>query len=107
MINLLFIIHILACTWSYIGIALEVEGSWISGHNNKNQNSNKFDAIPATEQQTIYIYSIYWVITTLTTVGYGDIVGATNSEHLFQMGVEFIGIGFFSFLMGSINNILV
>ena len=23
------------------------------------------------------------------------------------MGVEFIGIGFFSFLMGSINNILV
>jgi hypothetical protein len=40
-------------------------------------------------------------------VGYGDIVGFTNNEYIYQMIVEFIGIAFFSFLMGSINNILV
>jgi hypothetical protein len=46
-------------------------------------------------------------VTTLTTVGYGDIKGITNYELLFQMGLEFIGIAFFSLLMSSINNILV
>lgn len=55
----------------------------------------------------VYIVAVYWVITTLTTVGYGDVKGFTTDEYLFQMAVEFIGIGFFSFLMGSINSILV
>lgn len=55
----------------------------------------------------VYIRAVYYIITTLTTVGYGDFKGFTNNEYLFEMAVEFIGIGFFSFLMGSINNILV
>jgi hypothetical protein len=30
----------------------------------------------------VYITSIYWVITTLTTVGYGDYKGYTPQEYL-------------------------
>jgi hypothetical protein len=104
LIYLVFIIHILACTWAYIGIV--TEDSWVQGYP---LNSGKYqnERIEFTEKTKIYVHSVYFIITTLTTVGYGDIVGATNNEHVFQMGVEFIGIGFFSFLMGSINNILV
>jgi len=36
----------------------------------------------------VYITSLYWVITTLTTVGYGDIKGLTYQEYLFTMAVE-------------------
>lgn len=54
----------------------------------------------------MYIKSVYWVITTLTTVGYGDYKGYTPSEYIVQMGVEFLGIGIFSYLMGSINNLV-
>lgn len=43
---------------------------------------------------------------TLTTVGYGDIYGYTWQEYVFTMIVEFLGIAFFSFIMGSINNVL-
>jgi hypothetical protein len=55
----------------------------------------------------LYISSIYWAITTLSTVGYGDFKGSTTIEYLYTMGVEFIGIGFFSFIMGSINRIIL
>jgi hypothetical protein len=39
------------------------------------------------------------VLTTLTTVGYGDIKGYTSEEYGFTMGVEFVGILFFSIMM--------
>jgi hypothetical protein len=60
------------------------------------------DATPSTK----YITSIYWVVTTLTTVGYGDYKGFTTNEYIFTMVVEFIGILFFSVIMASVNDIL-
>jgi len=105
--NLTFIIHILACIWVYIGRT--TTGSWIdAGPPDPNTDDNIIpEPFTMSNKTNIFIVSVYWVITTLTTVGYGDYKGYTNNEYVFQMAVEFIGIGFFSFLMGSINNILV
>lgn len=51
----------------------------------------------------IYINAFYFILTTITTVGYGDISGSTTAEYLFSMCVEFIGLTFFSFLTGTIS----
>ena len=51
----------------------------------------------------IYVNSFYFILTTITTVGYGDIGGTTTVELLFSMGVEFVGLTFFSFLTGTIS----
>lgn len=64
-------------------------------------------AMQTSSSGDLYISSIYWAITTLSTVGYGDFKGYTTIEYLYTMGVEFIGIGFFSFIMGSINKIIL
>lgn len=55
--------------------------------------------------KTVYITAVYWVITTLTTVGYGDMKGYTPPEYMFQMIIEFLGIGVFSFLMNCISDL--
>ena len=52
---------------------------------------------------SIYANAFYFILTTITTVGYGDITGDTTIEYLFSMGVEFIGLTFFSFLTGTIS----
>lgn len=54
----------------------------------------------------VYIAAIYWVMSTFTTVGYGDFTGNTSQEYLFQMFSKCIGIGFFGYIIGNINFLL-
>ena len=54
----LFLAHVLGCIFHYA--SKEESYSWLG----ENQN---------TDWQTRYIYSLYWGIATMTTVGYGDI----------------------------------
>ena len=52
---------------------------------------------------SIYPNAFYFILTTITTVGYGDITGSTSFEYIFSMFVEFIGLTFFSLLTGTIS----
>ena len=51
---------------------------------------------------SIYITAFYWVITTFTSVGYGDIIGETNLENFYQMIVEMVGMCFFGYMIGTL-----
>lgn len=64
--------------------------------------ANDFDVLSITSR---YIFSFYWICEVITTVGYGDYVGATTEEYIFSLGLEFLGLTFFSFLMGSISGL--
>ena len=41
--------------------------------------------------QSIYFISLYYIITTITTVGYGDITGQTIKEIIFQIILLIVG----------------
>ncbi|MCS6985098.1 MAG: ion transporter [Leptospiraceae bacterium] len=53
-----------------------------------------------------YILALYWTITTLTTVGYGDITPVTLVQYLYAMGIEIAGVAFFGYVIGSISSLL-
>ncbi len=53
-----------------------------------------------------YVRALYWSITTLTTVGYGDITPKTNLQMVYTMVVMVLGVGVYGYVIGNIANLL-
>ncbi|KAJ8751510.1 hypothetical protein K2173_016738 [Erythroxylum novogranatense] len=61
-------------------------------------------------QQSIwirYVTSIYWSITTLTTVGYGDLHPVNTSEMIFDVFYMLFNLGLTAYLIGNMTNLVV
>jgi hypothetical protein len=92
---LCFVSHFFACKWMLIGykLMLNHNDGWIYALYEDNLINPNF--------KSIYIASVYWVITTFTSVGYGDIRGYTTFEHFFQLALMMIGIAFYGYMIGT------
>jgi len=53
-----------------------------------------------------YLRALYWTITTLTTVGYGDITPATAGQVLYATVVMVLGAGMYGYIIGNVANLL-
>ena len=87
------LLHFLAIVWVYIGsdhfIGFEVGyDPWTISNSDFHDNSKWQN----------YIFSVYWVCTVVTTVGYGDYTGGTTLEFVYTLLLEFCGIVVFSAL---------
>ncbi|CAD8093137.1 unnamed protein product [Paramecium sonneborni] len=87
--------HFMACIWYYVGVkSIEVnEISWTQ--------DPKFDYSGVFQ---MYIYSFYWAITTMVTVGYGDISGKNVYEVLCAIVLMIFSSGIFAFSMNQIGS---
>jgi len=95
---ILFIAHWIACIWHLIGDMENgsVVDTWIIRMEMQDANwSSK------------YVASIYWAITTMITVGYGDIVPVTDLERVYVMFTMLLSSAIFAYSMNSINALLV
>ena len=50
--------------------------------------------------------SMYWAITTMSTVGYGDITSYTEAEQILAIIWMLFGVCFFSFVIGSLSSMM-
>ena len=53
-----------------------------------------------------YVNALYWSVTTITTVGYGDVTPMNLIERMYAMVTMVVGLGIFGFFIGSITSIL-
>lgn len=86
--------HLLTCCWYFIS-TLDEKNNWVLkyGHSNKSDSE-------------LYIASAYWVVTTLATVGYGDITPANSIERGVCIIVMLLGVFFYSYTVGIITNLM-
>lgn len=85
---ILIVAHLVSCSWIALG-----------GVDNSLTNPEQ------------YLHAFYWTITTLTTIGYGDITPLSISNTgpaimMFTILIQLIGAGMYGFIIGNISNLI-
>ena len=60
---------------------------------------------PDVDNLTRYIRAIYWSVTTLTTIGYGDITPQNNLQTIYTMFIMLVGAGAYGYLVANIESL--
>lgn len=61
--------------------------------------------VPCMRPMRLYIDAVYWSLTTMTTIGYGDRGPSTEAEILFVLFAEIFGLCVFALLLTQINTV--
>ena len=94
--SILLLMHWLACIWFFSAFASGFPAdSWAA-------RASIVDSDPVAQ----YIRSMYWTITTMTTVGYGDITPARSFEYILAAIIMLMGASLYAFIIGSIASLL-
>jgi len=81
--------HIVACGWIFIGGVGEYTAASDYSSNGE-----------------IYLEAFYWTVTTLTTIGYGDITPSTPVQFIYVIFIMLMGAAIYGFIIGNIANII-
>jgi len=96
LVSILLLMHWLACIWFFSALSSGFPvDSWAA-------RASIVDSGPVAQ----YIRSIYWTITTMTTVGYGDITPARSVEYILAAIIMLMGASLYAFIIGSIASLL-
>lgn len=95
----LFAVHTIACINYLLAITHKnKEHTWL-GHKIQNFEDRSI--------WLCYTYAMYYTITTLTTVGYGDLYAGNTGEKVFNIFFMLFNIGLTSYLIGNMTNLIV
>eukprot|EP00927_Polykrikos_kofoidii_P057159 TRINITY_DN51270_c0_g1_i1.p1 TRINITY_DN51270_c0_g1~~TRINITY_DN51270_c0_g1_i1.p1 ORF type:complete len:758 (-),score=118.57 TRINITY_DN51270_c0_g1_i1:111-2384(-) len=100
---LLVMIHYLACFWYFLGMSDAVQGdvTWVTTY----LDGDTFGG-PQRSVSEGYLVSVYFVLTTMTTVGYGDISPQNSTEIVFGCIVLLLSSFTFGSLTGHIMGLI-
>ncbi|XP_050210414.1 potassium channel AKT2/3 [Mercurialis annua] len=95
----LFLVHCAGCLYYLLADRYPHQGrTWIGS------------AIPNFRETSLwirYISAMYWSITTMTTVGYGDLHAVNTMEMIFIIFYMLFNLGLTAYLIGNMTNLVV
>ena len=85
-------VHFAVCLWIYIG------DKYLFGDVHMPWRIANPEFLEYSDFQ-LYVFSVYWILVCITTVGYGDYSGGTVAEYCCSILFEFVGLLIFSIFM--------
>lgn len=126
-LTVLMLCHWVACIWFRLGVTMLDSGECSLdsiGSSSEDSSPQKAQISPILKLQScswliehgfadaeiplhsIYLRSLYWSITTIMTVGYGDIIPVNLREHVFYIFVTIVGAGVYANVFSTIVRII-
>ena len=105
LITMTLVAHWMACIWYIVGYPSPGQGpatGWVVMEGIVNEDKVHTEGLSFFE----WVSSFYWAITTMSTIGYGDISASTSQERMVAVVVMCIGCAFFAWITGRITHIL-
>ena len=89
----IFLSHLLTCIWIYIGRF--DDPNWMTTIN-----------ISSDDKTEAYIASLYFNLTTIFTIGYGDILSVSIYERIYNILLMGFGVALYSYAVSSISSLM-
>ena len=108
-ITLVFVGHLFGCFWNYsssnfvsmvYGEEEEVNLWW-------NTSLLQDSDLDPEDVSSMYITSLYWAFTTMTTCGYGDIVPTNDVERVYAIFIMIMGATIFGYIVGTVGSLAI
>ncbi|KAK7241370.1 voltage-gated potassium channel [Aureococcus anophagefferens] len=109
--------HFVGCAWYAIGtVALaHPDARWNAYRDDDGAGPGDRAAVatwvdvyvdPRDDNTGRYIAAMYWSLSTLTTVGYGDVNSGSTVERLFAILIMIVGVSYYTYIISSLSSII-
>ncbi|GMH70216.1 hypothetical protein TL16_g05353 [Triparma laevis f. inornata] len=113
--TMVFIGHLFGCFWNYTSsnftdLILEEEEAktrvwWMAPL--LQEDAPEGSQLTLIDVGGMYIASLYWAFTTMTTVGYGDILPTNDVERVYATLIMVLGATIFGYIVGSVGALAI
>jgi len=103
-LSLCYLTHIIGCAWYWLAASTAASSpdgeaiTWLTSYDD----GAGVDA----STWVHYLYAVYWALTTLTTIGYGDIIPTNDSERGFALATFLVGTLVFGYMISSVGDMV-
>ena len=99
--GLLYLMHVLGCGWFWVANFSESDVTWLSSYDDGSGLAEN-----GADTSVQYLYAVYWALTTLTTVGYGDIIPTNDVERAYALASLLVGALVFGYMLSAISDLV-